>query len=385
MHYIFTRRSMGHRRPGLACLCAALLMMWTGLTGAMAQDAPGTPAAAAEAAEPPALEAAPAVSPKAAAATAAEAAPSPGPSQVITGIYVNDIQDIDFKTNSFSADFYIWFRWKGEELNPPKSMEFMNRFQPDDHLRESLLDEPKVMPDGSRYAIIRSQGRFSSKFQLEHYPFDRQELSITFEDTTNSSGSQVYSLDTPAVTLNPAITLPGFRIGEPSLTVADNLYSTNFGDISVGEADSYSRATVHIPVTRPVGALSLKTFVPVLLIILCAGLALLIRPHYVDGRIGLAITALLTLVALQLTGGSSLPDVDYLMMLDKVYLVSYAFIMLVLGRVAATSWRVDESTRELAVAKADRRIVLLLGSVYILSVAAICGWSLTILKSLTSL
>ena len=163
-----------------------------------------------------------------------------------------------------------------------------------------------------------------------------------------------------------------------TLSVVDNPYPTNFGDLSVGNADSYSRAIVTIPVTRPLGALTLKTFVPVLLIILCAGLALIIRPQCVDGRIGLAITALLTLVALQLTGGSGLPDVDYLMMLDKVYLVSYAFIMLVLLRVTSTSWRVDESTRELKVARNDRRMVVLLGLLYLISVAAIGGWSLSL-------
>lgn len=349
--------------------------------GAEAVEAPSVPETGKQAEAAPAAtgaEAQPADAPQAAAAAAAEAAPAPQPAQVVTGIYINDIQDIDFKANSFSADFYVWFRWRAEDVNPPKSMEFMNRFQPDDHLRESLYDEPKAMPDGSRYAIIRSQGRFSSKFQLENYPFDRQKLTIVFEDTVTGSGGQIYTVDTPGVTLNPGITLPGFRIGTPELRVEDNAYTTNFGDLSVGEAESYSRASVVIPVSRPLGALSLKTFVPVLLIILCAALALLIRPHYVDGRIGLAITALLTLVALQLTSGSGLPDVDYLMMLDKVYLVSYAFIMLVLWRVAATSWRVDESTRELAVAKTDRRMVLLLGLLYILSVAGLGGWSLSL-------
>ena len=63
------------------------------------------------------------------------------------------------------------------------------------------------------------------------------------------------------------------------------------------------------------------------------------RPRYVEGRIGLGITALLTLVALQLTSGASLPDVDYLMMIDKIYLLAYLFIILALARVVMTSWR----------------------------------------------
>jgi hypothetical protein len=116
--------------------------------------------------------------------------------------------------------------------------------------------------------------------------------------------------------------------------------------------------------------------VPVVLIIFCSGLALLIRPQHVDGRIGLSITALLTLVALQLTAGASLPDVDYLTMLDKVYLASYAFILLVLARVAATSWSVADAVREGKVAGHDRLMALGLGLLYLLTLAGIAAEAL---------
>ena len=47
--------------------------------------------------------------------------------------------------------------------------------------------------------------------------------------------------------------------------------------------------------------MTIKTFVPIALIVVCAALVFFVRPHYVEGRMGLGITALLTLVALQLT------------------------------------------------------------------------------------
>jgi hypothetical protein len=34
------------------------------------------------------------------------------------------------------------------------------------------------------YAIVRKQGRFSTKFQLAEYPFDTQFLNVVMEDTT---------------------------------------------------------------------------------------------------------------------------------------------------------------------------------------------------------
>ncbi len=283
------------------------------------------------------------------------AAPRQGPEQVIVGAYINDIQDVDFKANNYIVDFYIWFRWRAPELDPSKTMEFMNRYASGDNVRERLYDKPMEMPDGSLYNVIRYQGRFSTKFPLENYPFDRQHLIVVIEDTVSSDQGQVFVPDGERpVMLDPVITLPGFTVGEPAMQITSTAYPTNFGDLTEPEAAAYSRITITVPVTRPVMAMSLKTFVPIALIVVCAALVFFVRPRYVEGRIGLGITALLTLVALQLTSGASLPDVDYLMMLDKIYLLAYLFVILSLARIVGTSWRSEDLEAEEALSRADR-------------------------------
>jgi predicted small integral membrane protein len=113
--------------------------------------------------------------------------------------------------------------------------------------------------------------------------------------------------------------------------------------------------------------MTIKTFVPIALIVVCAALVFFVRPHYVEGRMGLGITALLTLVALQLTSGASLPEVDYLMMLDKIYLLAYFFIIISLAHVVATSWRSADPNAEASISRGDRIwVTVLLGS-YILA------------------
>jgi hypothetical protein len=304
------------------------------------------------------------------------ATPAPdGPAQVALGAYINDIQQLDFKTNNYTVDLYVWFRWKAPDLAPSKTMEFMNRYASDDNLREELYDQPKTMPDGSLYSIIRYQGHFSTKFPLENYPFDTQILKVMMEDTINGTDKQVYVPDgEPSVTLDPVITLPGFTVGKPTMRIASNIYPTNFGDLSEPAATPYSRLTLSIPVTRPIVAMSIKTVVPITLIVVCAALVFFVRPRYVEGRIGLGITALLTLVALQLTSSAALPDVDYLMMLDKAYLLAYVFIIVSLARVVATSWRGAEPNAEGAIARADRIWVAALIAVYLAANVAI-AWS----------
>ncbi len=304
------------------------------------------------------------------------ASPAPqGPAQVIVGAYINDIQELDFKTNSYAIDLYVWFRWKpAQDVEPWKTMEFMNRYAPDDHVRTDLYDKPKEMPDGTLYAIIRNQGQFSTKFKLEKYPFDTQSLLVVMEDSVSGADTQIYLADTDGgVTMNPDITLPGFRVGKPVMRIASNTYPTNFGDLADPEV-AYSRVTLSIPVTRPVVAMTIKTFVPIGLIVVCSALVFFVRPHYVEGRIGLGITALLTLVALQLTSGATLPDVDYLMMIDKVYLLAYLFIIIALARVVATSWGGADEAKERTISRHDHIWVAVLLTAYVAANIAI-AWS----------
>src|SRR5512141_2731117 len=62
------------------------------------------------------------------------AQPTPAaPVKVVIGAYINDIQELDFKTNSYAIDLYVWFRWMAPDLDPSKTMEFMNRYDPNDH------------------------------------------------------------------------------------------------------------------------------------------------------------------------------------------------------------------------------------------------------------
>jgi len=144
------------------------------------------------------------------------------PAKVVVGAYINDI-------NSYAVDLYVWFRWKASDLDPSKTMEFMNRYDPNDHQRDELYDKPKQMPDGSLYAIIRNQGRFSTKFQLADYPFDTQFLTVAMEDTIASEDTQIYVPDpSNSLGLDPQITLPGFKVGKPEMRIVSNNLPNEF-------------------------------------------------------------------------------------------------------------------------------------------------------------
>src|SRR5215510_3222269 len=243
--------------------------------------------------------------PAPAAAQAPVAAPAPtetptqtpaGPAQVKIGLYINDIQSIDLHNYSFVADVYVWFRDSDPTIVPGSTFEWMNMFAPDDHVQTTIYETPVSQPDGSEYQVFRHQGPFAAKFSVKTFPFDDHKLTIEIEDREFDAGRVVYVAD--EVAMNPNIELPGFIIGKPTLEIFNKPYPTAFGDLANPVAAPYSRAVVSIPISRPVLSGITKSLLPVFIVVLVAAAALLLDPQHIEARVGLSITALLTLVAL---------------------------------------------------------------------------------------
>lgn len=287
------------------------------------------------------------------------------PERVTVGAHINDILEVDMRSHSYRLDMYVWFRWSNPALRPWETAEFMNAFDPADHVRTPTYDEPQQMPDGSYLMVIRQQGKFSAKFPLHDFPFDRQMLGAAMEDSVHDVRDVVYVADRAAkggaISVNPEISLPGFVMGTPRLEIRAYPYPTNFGDLTQEKLEPYARATFSISVARPAATTALKIFLPLGLVAICGLMVFFVHPAHVDGRMGVAITALLTLVALQLTTSSNLPDVNYLLLTDKIFFIGYLFVIGTLLQVARTSHlaRREDYT---PVIRSDRRALAVLAT-----------------------
>jgi len=220
---------------------------------------------------------------------------------------------------------------------------------------------------------LRNQGKFNTKLPLADYPFDEQRLTVELDDGVLDEAQLRYVPDFRPAARNPEMTLPGYDIGQPKLEVVSYPYATQFGE-RAGDPPSYSRARFVLSVTRPAATYSVKLLLPIIIVLISAGLMFIVRPDFFEGRIGIGITALLTLVALQLTTNSALPEVNYLLMIDKIYIASYAFIVTSLGLVARTSWLADDVPRAV---RFDRRSLVFVAGSYALVLALIVGLQLS--------
>lgn len=296
------------------------------------------------------------------------------PASAKVGLYVQDIQEMDIKTHSYMVDMYLWFRWKDSAVDPSETLEFMNSYDLWGHTRAKEYSKTVKLPNGDNYQVVRNQGRFSHKLVLEDYPFDEQVLVIEFEDGTLERDRLEYLVDNASVVLNPELTLPGFKIGAPRVKVVDHSYATAFGAEGTFGNARYSRVRVEIPIKRPVFTYALKLLLPILCVIFCAALMFLFHPKYVDVRVGIGITALLTIVALQITLNEDLPQIDYLILMDKIYILSYLFVIFGIGLILKTTRMVDAGEEAKAIAL-DKKSLIFLSSFYWLAIAAVIGWT----------
>ncbi len=298
--------------------------------------------------------------------TAAEQdTPGAKPEKVYVGALINDIQQLDLQTHSYAVDIYIWFKWRDPEIDPSRTFEFLNPFELWGHIRSYAGVKPETLPNGLQYSVVHVQGKFNAKLPLERYPFDTQDLVVTLEDKSKDESQLVYVPDKDPIEVSNDITIPGWDLEPATAEVVSNQYPTDFGDPRTG-ASTYSRVTFALPVARPAATYSLKLLLPMLLVALTASLALSVHPKYVEGRIGIGITALLTLVALQLTSDSGLPDVNYLILLDKLYILSYVFVVATMAVIVKNSW-VDASGDVAAAVRADRRGLIFLTVGYVIA------------------
>lgn len=283
--------------------------------------------------------------------------------QVKTGFYLTKLYDLNISSNTFYADFYVWFRWKGE-FDPVANLEFINAVDKGDMHKVTAYEKPKKLPDGSLYQLITVQGRFVHPFALARYPLDRQQLEIQIENTLETVDKLVYVADTEGSGMADEIATPGWKLKSYELHNLVHRYATQFGD-PTGDY-TYSALHYELFIFRPISFFIWKLLLPLVIVLVAIWGALLLKPSYPDSRITIPVTGLLTIVFLQQSYSSALPEVGYLVLLDKIYALAYILVIAALMEAIVTAdWVQSNKPEDYArVTRLDR--IFLVGQFVIL-------------------
>ncbi|MCO6491553.1 MAG: hypothetical protein J5I98_24265 [Phaeodactylibacter sp.] len=294
-------------------------------------------------------------------------APDGGPQKVYAGVYLMNLYDLNINDYSYHADFYLWFKWKGERS--PMNIEFVNSLDKWGFSWENFTEEPELLPDGYWYNGMRIEGRFYHPFALYDFPLDRHHLDIHIENIDYPQDSLVYLPDSSGAFIREGFQVPGWAVRGVTMETRTSRYQSNFG--LSGKAAAYSNFTFRLDISRPLNYFLLKLLLPLLIVIVASLGALFIHPAQLDARISLPIGGLLTSVFLQQSYSSALPDVGYMVLMDKIYLLGFALIVCIMLRAILMGNRVGQLKKNAdipAIRRTDRRMAWALLALFALGV-----------------
>lgn len=274
---------------------------------------------------------------------------TPAAVTVHVGVYVNQIYDISLKDNKFCADFWVWFRWQGEDVNPLESFEVVNGRV------DSKEGEYRDVVKGFNYAAVRVNATITKFWDITEFPLDNHVLTLELEDNENEEYKLKYIPDHENCGVNPKVEVPGWNFQKAWCEVAAHGYTTNYGDISLptNNESVYSRFIYSLAVVRPGIGYFFKLFFGVFIAAVIAFLVFFIKPTDLDPRFGLGVGAIFAAVASEYVIASSLPDSNILTLADKLHILAFAFIFLSIAQ-SILSLRLFTAGREKASQALDK-------------------------------
>jgi hypothetical protein len=256
----------------------------------------------------------------------AEPVAAPTPQTVFVGIHLNRIVNLDLKQNTYSMDFYLWFRWKGDK-NPAETYEFLNAFEKWGETTVSESEEPRELGNGWLHQEFHIELQFHNPFYFEPYPLDEQVLRISLEDKSFNSKNIRYIPDILSTSYNDELFIPGWKVDKQNIWNTTHSYGTNFGQLTKNN-EVYSRINYDLHISRSPRIMHLfKLFLPVLIILVMVMVIFFIPISFFESRVEISITGLLSLIALQMVLNDTLPPIGYLTLTDKVYYFAYFTVM----------------------------------------------------------
>ena len=284
--------------------------------------------------------------------------PDAGPTTVSVAIWLIDIDSIDSALQNFVANVWITLVWqdsrlayRGKESRTYKLADVWHpRVQIANEIgliRKTMPEEVEVSPQGTVIYRQRYVGPFSQPLNLRDFPFDTHafQLHLVAPGYTRNEIRFVPDARYVAGGLEHAagiaknISLPDWKIR--GFLTKDLPYTVIPGYDTVGYAFEFTAE-------RQSQYYIWKIVLPLVLIVLMSWSVFLIDPTNAGPKIGVATTAMLTLIAYRFVVDSQVPRVAYLTRLDIFIFADTLLILSSLFMVTLTAFLVRVEKQDLA-------------------------------------
>ena len=245
---------------------------------------------------------------------------------IYTGMDIIELQNFDQKESNFDLDFYLWFRWKGDV--DPTNFEFING-------SPTFIEKVKESQENElQYVCLRIKGNFRGEFPMQKYPFDSQTLRVRLKHKDLPIENVVYVVDVRGIEKEgKELDISDWKF-QRSYQFSNILKTiTSLGDpwlLGKQASVSYSIYNLAIDIKRMPLPFLIKFLIPLIIVVVISHLVFYIHPDEFEARCGIGITGILSAIAFHITQGETLPQVGYIITVDKFFILSYAMIFFTL-------------------------------------------------------
>jgi hypothetical protein len=350
----FRHRSRGDRvtLPGPAALVTLLLLLVAPLQATAAREAATCATDPAARLEPD-----------------ARLPPDPQrPTEVVGGLFVEQIRDIDAVSNSFMFRGAITATWCDPRVafDPQAEGREEKVFIGEEAAAEALrswraqgfpvnaVDAVQVTErvfrhryDGTVTGEVNLSVRLATNFDLWRFPFDHQSLQMIIESFTWDASQVVFVADESATGFAADFEIPEWTIEDVRAHVEQ---------VEVRRSsEPFSRFVLTIDIERKTGFYLWKVLLPLLAIVALSWAVFWMPDERFGVRVRATATGILTVVAYQFVANESLPRVAYLTLMDKIMVVSFLLLAVtVLESFLVSRYHNDEPDRALRIDRTSR-------------------------------
>ncbi|MGC4034334.1 MAG: hypothetical protein QM764_00130 [Chitinophagaceae bacterium] len=249
---------------------------------------------------------------------------------VKVGIYITSIHDIDFKQKEYTIIFWLWLKYSNKDFNFQDNLEIP---QAKTVTRSFYTVDTS---DGRVFMQMKMQCVMKDSWRIGDFPFDKQTLRLSIENSQYDSKALVFTADTIGQHFDPRFTLSGWDIDSCVLNTGTKAYETGFGDETLKSPHTeYSNFRVRLILHRDASGLFWKMFLGMYLAFLIAYLCFYIHADGMDSRFGLSVGSLFAAVGNKYIIDSSLPESSSFTLVDTLHGLTLFFIF---GIIASTAY-----------------------------------------------
>ena len=276
------------------------------------------------------------------------------PTKVSIGIVILDVTKIDDVNQTFTADFFLIYRWSDSRLDVSgdasapevRFYELNEIWNPQlvilnqRNLKDYYDEVFRVDVSGNVQYAQRFFGEISSPLDLKDFCFDEQALPIQIASTRYSPEELTLSYNEQLTGQRDVFSIAGWTVKLEKPQVKEEYLA--FADRELARIDFTLFGKRHS------SYFLMKLLIPLSLIVFMAWAVFWIDPSAIGPQIGLPTSAVFTFIVFNFRIGQVLPRISYLTRIDRFVLGATFLVFMALGEAVTTTMLVRKGKEALA-------------------------------------